>query len=96
MCLLPNSTDSIDKRVGFVAVKPQFLQRILSRFRGMMNTPQLAAQFLGVELLDIARLAARSFINFFASFASGPHGGAGAGFAVRLDLYYDSPRRRRR
>ena len=28
----------------------------------MMNTPQLAAQFLGVALFDTARLAARSFI----------------------------------
>ena len=27
-----------------------------------VNTPQLAAQFLGVALLDTARLAARSFI----------------------------------
>jgi len=35
---------------------------ILSRFRGMMNTPQLVAQFLGVAHLDTARLAARSFI----------------------------------
>jgi hypothetical protein len=31
----------------------------LSRFRGMMNTPQLAALFLGVAILDTARLAAR-------------------------------------
>jgi hypothetical protein len=28
----------------------------------MMNTPQLAALFLGVAILDTARLAARSFI----------------------------------
>jgi len=28
-----------------------------------VNTPQLAAQFLGVALLDTARLAARSFIS---------------------------------
>jgi hypothetical protein len=34
----------------------------LSRFRGMMNTPQLAAWFLGVAVFDTARLAARSFI----------------------------------
>jgi hypothetical protein len=34
----------------------------LSRFRGMMNTPQLAAQFLGVAIFDTARLAARLFI----------------------------------
>jgi hypothetical protein len=35
----------------------------LSRFRGMMNTPQLAAPFLGVAIFDTARLAARSFIR---------------------------------
>jgi hypothetical protein len=35
----------------------------LSRFRGMRNTPQLAASFLGVALHDTARLAARSFIR---------------------------------
>jgi hypothetical protein len=34
----------------------------LSRFRGMMNTPQLTAPFLGVAIFDTARLAARSFI----------------------------------
>jgi hypothetical protein len=34
----------------------------LSRFRGMMNTPQLAAPFLGVAIFDTARLAAQSFI----------------------------------
>jgi hypothetical protein len=34
----------------------------LSRFRGMMNTPQLAAPFLGVAIFDTARLAVRSFI----------------------------------
>jgi hypothetical protein len=36
--------------------------RILSRFRGMMNTPQLDAPFLGVAIFDTARLATRSFI----------------------------------
>ncbi len=36
---------------------------LLSRSRGMMNTPQLAAQFLGVVPFDTARLAARSFIG---------------------------------
>jgi hypothetical protein len=35
---------------------------VLSRFRGMMNTPQLTAPFLGVAIFDTARLAARSFI----------------------------------
>jgi hypothetical protein len=35
----------------------------LSRFRGMMNTPRLAAQFLGVAIRDTARLAARCFIG---------------------------------
>jgi hypothetical protein len=34
----------------------------LSRSRGMRNTPQLAAQFVGVAFLDAARLAARSLI----------------------------------
>jgi hypothetical protein len=36
----------------------------LSRFRGMMNTPRLAAQFLAFALFDTAQLAARSFIFF--------------------------------
>jgi hypothetical protein len=40
-------------------------EHTLSRFRGMMNTPQLAAQFLGVALCDTARLAARPFIFKF-------------------------------
>jgi peptidoglycan/LPS O-acetylase OafA/YrhL len=40
--------------------KPSFH---LSRFRGMMNTPRLAAQFLGVAIRDTARLAARCFIG---------------------------------
>jgi hypothetical protein len=34
----------------------------LSRSRGMMNTPQLAARFLGVAIFYTARQAARSFI----------------------------------
>jgi hypothetical protein len=34
----------------------------LSRFRGMMNTAQLAAPFLSVAIFGSARLAARSFI----------------------------------
>jgi phosphoribosylglycinamide formyltransferase-1 len=38
------------------------LGRTLSRSRGMLNTPQLAARFLGVAIFDTARLAARSFI----------------------------------
>jgi hypothetical protein len=37
----------------------------LSRESGMMNTPQLAAVFLGVAILDAARLAARWFMICF-------------------------------
>jgi hypothetical protein len=35
----------------------------------MMNTPQLAAQFLGVAIFDTARLAARWFIRSRRPFA---------------------------
>jgi hypothetical protein len=33
----------------------------------MMNTPQLAAQFLGLAICDTARLAARWFITIYIS-----------------------------
>jgi hypothetical protein len=52
----------------------------LSRSRGMMNTPQLAAQFLGVAIFDTARLAARSFIK-----PPGPTERSGAAFVVLHD-----------